>query len=174
MIHSNITYATVVLVSFQVPGMLQAWLWWLQRDSNAQSLSSQINTGVLTNLIGAAWVTGWVFGCEQGSCRFEPSCSHLNFRYRACYQQRGPWRSGNFRMRIHAMQSCDMTKIQVNYGICKIFSWLVTLEVISVNMKDEVRCSISEWGLHTIFHASSVSHKFCALCYSVPLTFPIR
>ena len=33
---------------------------------------------------------------------FEPSCSHLNFRFRACFKQGVPWHSGNYRVWIHS------------------------------------------------------------------------
>ena len=33
---------------------------------------------------------------------FESSCSHLNFRFRACFEQGVPWHSGNYRVWIHS------------------------------------------------------------------------
>ena len=35
-------------------------------------------------------------------CVFESSCSHLNFGYRACCEERVPWHSGNYRTWIHS------------------------------------------------------------------------
>ena len=32
------------------------------------------------------WLNGWVFVYEL-SCGFKSSCSHLNFRYRTCFEQ---------------------------------------------------------------------------------------
>ena len=32
---------------------------------------------------------------------FESSCSHLNFRFRACFEQGVPWHSGNYRVWFH-------------------------------------------------------------------------
>ena len=34
--------------------------------------------------------------------RFEFSCSHLNFGFRACFEQGLPWHSGNYRVWIHS------------------------------------------------------------------------
>ena len=33
------------------------------------------------------WLNGWVFVYELSGCRFESRCSHLNFRFRACFEQ---------------------------------------------------------------------------------------
>ena len=32
----------------------------------------------------------------------QPSCNHLNFRFRACLEQGVPWHSGNYRVWIHS------------------------------------------------------------------------
>ena len=47
------------------------------------------------------WPNGWGFVYELSGCGFEPSCSHLNFRFRACFEQGIPWHSGNYRVWIH-------------------------------------------------------------------------
>ena len=40
----------------------------------------------------------WVFVFEL-SCRgFDSSCSHLNFRFRACFEHGVPWHSGHYRV----------------------------------------------------------------------------
>ena len=46
--------------------------------------------------------TPWVFVYELSGCGFESSCSHLNFRFRACFEQGVPWHSGKYRMWIHS------------------------------------------------------------------------
>ena len=48
------------------------------------------------------WLNGWVFVYELSGCEFESSCSHLNFRFRACFEQGVPWDSGNYRVWIHS------------------------------------------------------------------------
>ena len=48
------------------------------------------------------WPNGWVFVYELSGSVFESSCSHLNFRFCACFGQGVPWLSGNFRVWIHS------------------------------------------------------------------------
>ena len=48
----------------------------------------------------AIWLNGWVFVYELNSCGFESSCSHLNFRFRDCFEQEVSWHSGNYRVWI--------------------------------------------------------------------------
>ena len=45
---------------------------------------------------------GWVFVYKLSGSGFESSCSHLNFRFRACFEQGVPWNSGNYRVWIHS------------------------------------------------------------------------
>ena len=42
------------------------------------------------------WLNGWVFVYELNGCGFESSCSHLNFRSRACFEQEVPWLNQTF------------------------------------------------------------------------------
>ena len=47
--------------------------------------------------IQAKWpvlLNSWVFVYELSGRRFESRCSHLNFRYAACFEQGVPWHSG--------------------------------------------------------------------------------
>ena len=48
------------------------------------------------------WLNGWVFVYKLSGCGFESSCSHLNFRFRACFEQGVSWHSGNYRVWIHS------------------------------------------------------------------------
>ena len=43
-----------------------------------------------------------MFVYELSGCWFESSCSHLNFKFCACFEQGVPWHSGNYRMWIHS------------------------------------------------------------------------
>ena len=52
-------------------------------------------------IIWPVWLNLWVFVYELSGCRFESSCSHLNFRFPACFEQGVPWHSGNYRVWIH-------------------------------------------------------------------------
>ena len=42
------------------------------------------------------------FVYELRGCGFESSCSHLNFRFPACFEQGIPWHSDNYRVWIHS------------------------------------------------------------------------
>ena len=44
---------------------------------------------------------GWVFVYKLSGSGFESSCSHLNFRFWACFEQGVPWHSGNYRVWIY-------------------------------------------------------------------------
>ena len=43
-----------------------------------------------------------MFVYELSGSGFESSCSHLNFRFRACFEQGVPWHSDNCRVWIHS------------------------------------------------------------------------
>ena len=43
-----------------------------------------------------------VFVYELSDSGFESSCSHLNFRFSACYEQGVPWHSANYSVWIHS------------------------------------------------------------------------
>ena len=53
------------------------------------------------SIIWSVWPNGGVFVYELSGSGFEFSCSHLNFRFRACFEQGVPWRSSNHRVWIH-------------------------------------------------------------------------
>ena len=43
-----------------------------------------------------------MFVYELSGSGFKSSCSHLKFRFRACFEQGVPWHSGNYRVWIHS------------------------------------------------------------------------
>ena len=55
-----------------------------------------------SSIIWLVWLDGWVFVYELSGCVFEFRCSHLNFRYGACFEQGAPWHSRNYRVWIHS------------------------------------------------------------------------
>ena len=55
-----------------------------------------------SSIIWPDWPNGWVFVFELSGCRFEYSCSHLHFRFRACFEQGVLRHSGNYRVWIHS------------------------------------------------------------------------
>ena len=48
------------------------------------------------------WKNGRVFIYELSACGCESSCSHLDFRIPACFEEGVPWHSGNYRVLIHS------------------------------------------------------------------------
>ena len=55
-----------------------------------------------SSIIWPVWLNGRVFVYKLSSCGFESRCSHLNFRYRACFEEGVPWHSGIYRVWIHS------------------------------------------------------------------------
>ena len=65
------------------------------------------------------WLNVWVFVYDLSGCEFESSCSHLNFRFRNCFEQGVPWHSGNYRMWIHSeTRTLHDKSIQSKYWMC--------------------------------------------------------
>ena len=66
--------------------------------------------------IRRVWLNSWVFVYEFSGCGFESLCSHLNFRYRACFEEGVPWSSGKCRVWIHSeMRTWHDKNMQSNY-----------------------------------------------------------
>ena len=55
-----------------------------------------------SSILWPVWLNSWVFVYELSGCGFKSSCSHLNFRFCACFEQGVPWHSGNYRVWIHS------------------------------------------------------------------------
>ena len=54
---------------------------------------------------------------------FESSCSHLNFRFRACFEEGVPWHSGNYWVWIHSeTRTWHDKNIQSK---CPISTWFI-------------------------------------------------
>ena len=54
------------------------------------------------HILFSFWLNGWVFVYELSGCGFQSHCSHLNFRFRACFEQGVPWHSGNYWVWLHS------------------------------------------------------------------------
>ena len=71
-----------------------------------------------SSIIWPVWSNGWLFLYELSGSGFDSSCSHLNFRFRACFKQGVPWHSGNYRVWIHSeMRTWHYKDIQPNAPI---------------------------------------------------------
>ena len=65
------------------------------------------------------WLHFTVFIYELHGCRFEPTCSHLNFRFCTCFKQGVPWHSRHYRVWIHSKKSMwhDKNKLKCTIQI---------------------------------------------------------
>ena len=70
-----------------------------------------------SSIIWLVWLNGWVFVYELCGCGFESSCSHLNFRFRACFKQGVPQHLSSYRVYIHCeTRTWHHRNIQVRKG----------------------------------------------------------
>ena len=63
-----------------------------------------------SSIIRPVWPNGWEFIYALSGRGFESKCSHLNFRFRACFEQEVPWHSGNYIVWIHSKGVRDIIK----------------------------------------------------------------
>ena len=80
------------------------------------------------------WRNGWVFVYELSVCGFDSSCRHLNFKFRACFEQGGPWHSGNYRVWIHSESVRDMIRI---YSLVSEIPYLINEENADISSRQE-------------------------------------
>ena len=59
-----------------------------------------------------------MFVYELSGSGFEYSCSLLNFKFRACFEQEVPWHSGNYRVWIHSQTRTWHDKNIQSYTRC--------------------------------------------------------
>ena len=83
------------------------WKTYLKKDpvtsdcSGTQTHNHLVHKWTL-NHFRPVWLNGWVFVYELSVCGFESCCSHLNFKFPACFEQGIPWQSDNYRVWIHS------------------------------------------------------------------------
>ena len=75
----------------------------------------------------SVWLNGWAFIYKLSGCGFEPLCSHLNFRYRACFEQGVPWHSGNYRVWIYS-ETCTWHDKNIHSDFISVFYVLILLK----------------------------------------------
>ena len=91
---------------------------WIRKDTSDLALFSPKagKYGPEKLRIKPVWLNGLVFIYELNGCEFESSCSHLNFRFHACFKQGVPWHSGNYRVWIHSeMRTRHDNDTQMNF-----------------------------------------------------------
>ena len=107
-----------------------------------------------------------MFLYEVCGWRYESSCSHLNLRYRVCFNQGVPWHSGNYRVWIHSETRTWYDKnIQLQYTV-----YLLTISLIHflciVRLTIYEKCgfvSKNTWNYQTETVVSGRSVKNCVL-----------
>ena len=67
-----------------------------------KSIINDCNWTRTQNHLVRKWTLNHLFIYELSGSGFESSCSHLNFRFRACFEQGVPWHSCNYRVWIHS------------------------------------------------------------------------
>ena len=71
-----------------------------------------------SSIIWPVWLNSWMFVYQLSGWGFGSRCSHLNFRYRACFEKGVPWHSGNYRVWIHyETRTWHDNKIQSDFNI---------------------------------------------------------
>ena len=60
-----------------------------------------------------------MFVYKLSGCGFESYCSHLDFRYHACFKQEVPWDSGNYRVWIPS-ETCTWRDRNI-YKVKKVY-----------------------------------------------------
>ena len=116
--YSRLCFRHIQIYSSNIQGHTYACNW--TRIQNHLVRKRTLNH--LAKLAFNDWAAFWVLICtvhltvfvhELSDSGFESSCSHLNFRFRACFEQGVPWHSGNFRVWIHSeTRTCHDKHIQ--------------------------------------------------------------
>ena len=102
---------------------------WHDKNIQANAPYRQVLTTQLSYLKRPFRLNGWVFVYELSGCGFESSYSHLNFKFRACFEQGVPWYSGNYRVWVHSEMSTwhDIRtwhkNIQSDSTVCSGLGW---------------------------------------------------
>ena len=77
-------------------------------DKNIQQRTDKYSQH--SSIICPVCLNGWVFVYKLSGCGFKSSCSQLNFKFRACFEQGVPWHSEEYRVCIHSKRVRDMTR----------------------------------------------------------------
>ena len=64
--------------------------------------NGQFVTFSIDHLHMPVWLNGCVFAYKVIVCVVESRCNHINFRYRACFEQGVPWNPDNYIVWIHS------------------------------------------------------------------------
>ena len=108
-----------------------------------------------SSIIWPVWLNGWVFVYELSGCGFESRCSHLIFRYGACFEQGVSWHSGNCRVWIHSQTRTWHDKnIQPYVLLLSTFIWRVRNPLRSLHItalsENQTCFYVASWKIFTL------------------------
>ena len=93
-----------------------------------------------------------MFVYELSGCGFESSWSHLNFRFRACFEQRVLWHSGNYWVWIHSeTRPWHDKNIQSVQSHVQLRIWRVFLTPPSPTFPEDTFGSLFFWRWFKIY-----------------------
>ena len=81
-----------------------------------------------SSIIWRGWLNDWVFIYKPSDCGF--CCSHLNFRYGACFENGVIWHSGIYRVWIHSE-----TRTWHDKNMQWKLSWLILESIKALEIK---------------------------------------
>ena len=87
-----------------------------------------------------------MFVYKLSGCGLESRCSHITFKYRACFKQEVPWHSNNYRVKIHSKMR--MWHDKNIHSIVKLF--FAKFYVISISQQSCYDWPVSGLGSHCI------------------------
>ena len=82
---------------------------------------------------------GWMLVFELSSCGFDSSCSHLNFRYRACFE----WRI----LDVQATIKCGFT-LKCVHDMIRTYSEFTGFVYCRHYTSNEIRSRLNNWYLY--------------------------
>ena len=87
-----------------------------------------------SSIIWPVWLNGWALVYQLSGSGFESSCSHLNFRFRACFKQGVPWHLGNYWVWIHSeTRTWHDKKIQTFIFVCQLnYVYLICCFIVCI------------------------------------------
>ena len=85
-----------------------------------------------------------MFVYELSGCGFESRCSHLIFRYGACFEQGVPWHSGNCRVWIHSQTRTWHDKNIQSRAVLSFVFLLAFERLWLCDWESEIRCKSIE------------------------------
>ena len=139
-----------------------------------------------SSIIWPVWLNGWVFIYKLNDCGFESRCSHLNFRFRACFEQGVPWHSGNYRVWIHSeTRTWHDKNIQLKFlFLHNSLIFFVIICMFIMRKKIYLRLhSVEQWSQRNVYYPAGIcllkfnkrnTRTRCEICSKLTIETPER